>query len=64
MPRPHPKPPADDRPEDCAPAWFAAMCLAIERGNFERATEARRELKRLGWSVMQTKPSTRKGGVA
>jgi hypothetical protein len=64
MPRPHPRPKTDDRPEDSSVAWFASMALAIERGDFQLATEAQRELRRLGWSVMQTKPRPAKGGGA
>lgn len=61
MSDPRRNPPRDDRPEDSPVAWFAAMALAIERGDFRRATEAQRELRRLGWSVMQTRPRRGKG---
>lgn len=58
-------PPQSDRPEDSPLAWFAPMAVAIERGDFRRATESRAELRRLGWSVMQTRLSGCRGkGVA
>ena len=38
------------------------MLLAIDRGDYPRASEARRQLGRLGWSVVPRKPrgTTRK----
>lgn len=50
------EPPVDDRPEDSPVAWFASMCLARERGDFQRAADAQRELERLGWSVCAKAP--------
>lgn len=54
-------PPRDerDRPEDSPIAWFGEMLLAIERRDFRRATEAQHQLRRLGWSVLQSKSRPR-----
>lgn len=44
------------RPEESPIAWFGEMLLAIDRGDFRRATEAQRELSRLGWDVARRNP--------
>ena len=36
--------------------WFALMEIARERGNFEQAAEAKRELQRLGVRVSYERP--------
>ena len=59
MSKPLPKPPNGGRPEDWSVAWFAELESAHERGDYRRATEARRELRRLGWSVARIEPHTR-----
>lgn len=51
-----------DRPEDSPIAWFGEMVLAIEGRDFRRATQAQRQLSRLGWSVTQRRPRTRPPG--
>lgn len=40
--------------------WFAVLEIARENGNFERAAEAQRELKRLGVCVSYERPQTLK----
>lgn len=51
------EPPAPDfRPEDSPIAWFGELLLAVDRGDFNRATESQRELSRLGWNVAPRKP--------
>jgi hypothetical protein len=53
------------RPEESPIAWFGEMLLAADRGDFQRAAEAQRELTRLGWIVNFRKPrADRKGGAA
>ena len=39
--------------------WFAILEIARERGDFDRAAEAKRELKRLGVSVTYERPQER-----
>jgi len=39
--------------------WFAVLEIARERGDFERASEAQGELKRLGIRVSYEKPARR-----
>ena len=57
-------PPKDEavRLKDSPFAWFGKMMIAIEDGDFHRATEAQRELRRLGWTVDQTLPAQAKEG--
>lgn len=52
--RPPDQPPASF--EDEPIAWFAELLFARERGDFQRATAAHRQLVRLGWSVLPRKP--------
>jgi hypothetical protein len=40
--------------------WFAILEIARERGDFERAADAKRQLKRLGVSVSYERPETRR----
>ena len=53
---PRRKPPDDFRPEESPIAWFGEMILAIDRGDFDRAAESKRQLSRLGWRVDRRKP--------
>lgn len=41
--------------------WFAVLEISRERGDFERAAEAKRELRRLGVCVSYEKPQTKTG---
>jgi hypothetical protein len=50
------------RPEDCATAWMAVLERARRVGDFERAAQATRELRRLGIVVRFTRPES--AGVA
>jgi hypothetical protein len=43
--------------------WFAVLEIARERGDFERAAEAKRQLRRLGVCVSYERPQTGKGGA-
>ena len=43
------------RPEDQASNWFLTLEIAEARGDVEAASEARRELDRLGWRVIRKK---------
>ncbi len=64
---PKPEPPDEFRPQESPVAWFAEMLLAVDRGNFEQAANAQRELARLGWRVDRRKPrgtADGKGGVS
>jgi len=45
-----------------AVAWFAVLENARQRADFDRAAQARRELKRLGVAVKYL-PSERKGAI-
>jgi hypothetical protein len=56
MPRSNPPVADRTRPEDSPIAWFGELLLAIDRGDYRRATEAQRQLIRLGWSVVRRKP--------
>jgi hypothetical protein len=47
--------PDDFRPEENPITWFAEMLIALDRGNFRRASEAQDELARLGWRVDRQK---------
>ena len=42
---------ASSAPDARAVAWFSAMLAAAQRGNFEEAANAQRELAALGWRV-------------
>ena len=59
------RPPDDtsDRFEDSPIAWFGEMILAWERRDIDRAAEAKRQLARLGWSVLYRKPRRQGGGL-
>jgi hypothetical protein len=52
------------RPEESAIAWFCEMLLAADRGDFQRAAEAQRELARLGFVVSRHKPRADQKGSA
>jgi hypothetical protein len=52
------------RPEDSPIAWFCEMLLAADRGDFQRAAEAQRELARLGFVISRHKPRADKKGPA
>ena len=43
--------------------WFAVLEIARERGDFEQAAEAKRQLERLGVRISYGRPQTRKGAV-
>jgi hypothetical protein len=51
-------PPVEDsnRPEESPIAWFGELLLAIDRGDYLRASEAQRQLARLGWRVDHQRP--------
>jgi hypothetical protein len=61
---PSTRPPDDFRPEDSPIAWFGEMLLAIDRGNYHRASEAQGELARLGWRVDRRRPRQTAGREA
>jgi hypothetical protein len=54
------------RPEDKAAVLFAALDVALARGEFARAAEAQRELEESGWAVKRRCPgcARRREGVA
>lgn len=57
MPRPSSLSAEDPpRPEDSPIVWFSELLIAIDRGDYSRATESQRQLTRLGWSVQYRKP--------
>jgi hypothetical protein len=63
------KPLDDFRPEESPVAWFMEMLIAIDRGNWQRASESQGQLERLGWKVKRTRPvasqpAARQGGGA
>jgi hypothetical protein len=60
----HPDPIYHDlpRPEDSPIAWFGEILLAVDRGDFQRAADAQRQLVRLGWCVRYRKPRQRREG--
>lgn len=43
--------------------WFASLEVARERGDFERAAEAKRQLRRLGVIVHFERPAAKEGGA-
>ncbi len=51
MARKDEKPTANKDPRDCPTAWFAVLERARMDGDFERAAEAIRQLRRLGVTV-------------
>ena len=57
------RPPATD-PVDSPIAWFGELLIAQDRGDWERAAAAKRELLRLGWRCSYRRPTApdRKGG--
>lgn len=63
MPSPHPSGPPPERFEESPIAWFSELLLAKDRGDFQRAVEAQRELERLGWTVRFRKPRPKRGGT-
>jgi hypothetical protein len=46
-----------DEWRDSPTAWFAALESALRRGDIDAATEARRELSRLGVTVRYRRPN-------
>ena len=58
------QPPRRRRPEDEPVNWFLTLEIAADRGDFESAAEAQRELDRLGWRVQRKPRQTvaRRGG--
>lgn len=51
----------DDDPDSEAVALFRRMLAATNRGDWQGAAAARRQFRRLGWSVLPLGP---KGGMA
>jgi hypothetical protein len=47
------------RPEDSPTAWFVELERALEKDNFQRAAEAKRQLERLGVRVSFRQPRRR-----
>jgi hypothetical protein len=45
------------RPEESPIAWFGELLIAIDGGDFDRASESQRQLDRLGWRVVTRKGS-------
>jgi hypothetical protein len=56
------RPTLDDAVSESAVYWFTLMEMAKERGDFERAAEAKRQLKRLGVTVTYRAPRPRTPG--
>ncbi len=56
--------PVDRRPEDSPVAWFAVLETARRAGDFDRAAEAIRELRRLGICVSYRRPPRTREEVA
>lgn len=49
---PSAKPPVTaTRPEDSPIVWFSELLIAHDRGDYRNASEAQRQLDRLGWNV-------------
>ena len=46
----------NDRFKDSPIAWFAEMVLESDRGNFDRAAQAKGQLESLGWTVRYRHP--------
>jgi hypothetical protein len=63
VPPTRPIAPDDFSPEESPIAWFGEMLLAIDRGDFQKAAWAQRQLERLGWRVRKTRrdPETTAG---
>jgi hypothetical protein len=62
MPRSSPPVEEKVRPEDSPVVWFSEMLIADNRGDFPRASEAQRQLARLGWDVTRRKaPRSERG---
>ena len=61
---PRSSPPPEDRTQfqDSPIAWFGELLIALERGNYPRATEAQSHLARLGWKVTRSKARRTEGG--
>jgi hypothetical protein len=51
-----------DRPDQGPVAWFATLVIANNRGDYQTALEAQRELSRLGWFVVRKLPRRQGGG--
>jgi hypothetical protein len=64
MPRSRPPKETASRPEDSPIAWFGEMLLALDRGDYRRATESQDQLSRLGWSVRRREPRRTQKGVS
>jgi hypothetical protein len=45
------QPPDDFQPEESPAFWCLEILLNSDRGNFEGAAHAQRELRRLGWEL-------------
>jgi hypothetical protein len=63
MPQSDPKGSPTERFPDNPILWFFELMFAAERGNFDRAAEAHRELDRLGWKVRPSKTRSKRGGI-
>jgi hypothetical protein len=57
MPESNPNEMMRTRPENSPVAWFSELLIAIDHGEYHRASEAQDQLARLGWSVAPHKPS-------
>lgn len=55
--------PPEERPDlaNSPVAWFSELLIAVDRGDYRRATKAQRQLRRLGWSVVRCKPRGQDG---
>jgi hypothetical protein len=61
MPRSGPPTGDPNRPEDSPLAWFGELLLSHDRGDYPRASEAQRQLARLGWHVNRGRPRREAG---
>ena len=52
-----------DNAAEFAVYWFARLVTAASLGDFVLANEARRQLSRLGWSVVPRSSRRAKGGA-
>jgi hypothetical protein len=50
------------RPEDKAAAHFAALDIALSRGDYAAAAKAQQALTELGWDVRHRRPHAAPGG--
>jgi hypothetical protein len=60
MPRTNPPAESPTRPEDSPFAWFSELLLAHDRNDATRASNAQKQLDRLGWWVTPFGPHRRK----